>query len=206
MATGNELTQIVSNFQIPDNVLIRVLPINKIMPSPIGSPKQNYNIPDGYKGIYATDFLGNSVEDNIQFLPETYQTNIPGQFITTPSLIYYAVLLTVSQAKKIIKTEIQGRNGTIPEYVGMDDYQITINGVITAQNGLSPIMDVIALKKILDAPVAIPVASEYLNNLGIQSVIINSYELNQEAGSYSYQPFSISCSSDISQELRLTNV
>ncbi len=58
----------------------------------------------------------------------------------------------------------------------------------------------------LDAPVPIPVASEYLNNMGIYYLVVESYELGQEAGGYSYQTFTISTLSDYPQELRLTNV
>jgi len=208
MAGQNELNQIRQAFRIPESIVIRSLPITKIFPSKIGQPGQKYEINQAdytdqelYKSV-----LGTPVYANIQFLSDSYETKVKGQFRDTPALTYDAVLLTVSQAKKIIRTEIQGRDGTVKEYIGMDDYQIQINGIISGKNGHYPIDEVAFLKQILDAPIPIPVASTYLNNLGINSIVIDSYELAQEAGGYSYQTFSISAISDVPQELRLSNV
>ena len=209
MGSQNELTQIREAFQIPDSILIRTLPITKIFPSNIGSTQEKFSIPNMYNivdpSLYLSE-IGTPVYTNIELLSETYETNVKGKFISTPQLRFDAILLTVSQAKKIIKTEIQGRNGSVKEYIGDDDYQVQINGVITGSNGHYPLERVSQLKQILDAPVAIPIASTYLNNLGIHSLVVESYQLDQDAGGYSYQKFSISCISDTPQELRLGNV
>ena len=207
MGSQNELTQIRDAFQIPESIVIRTLPITKIFPTAIGSTQQKfdvnqYNYQD--KALYNSE-LNTPVYTNIEFLPDTYETNVKGKFLTTPQMRFDAILLTVSQAKKIIKTEIQGRDGTVKEYIGRDDFQVQINGIITGPNGHYPIETVAFLKRILDAPIPIPVASTYLNNLGIHSLVVDSYDLAQEAGGYSYQTFTISCSSDIPQEIRLTN-
>jgi hypothetical protein len=123
-----------------------------------------------------------------------------------PQLRYEAVLITVNQAKKIVKTEIQGREGTVKEYIGMDDYAVQVNGVITASNGRHPATEISDLKKMLDAPIPIGVACAYLQNLNIMSMVVESYELGQQPGGYSYQQFSITFVSDVPQELRLSNV
>lgn len=206
MAGENELIQLRQVFKIPDSVIIQVAASQPIFKNELGTPKSDYKIdqtnyvdaPLQYKSQ-----LGTTVYANIEFLSETYETNIKGVFKTTPDLRYEAILLTVGQAKKIIKTEIQGRDGTVKEYIGMDDYQVTINGIITGPNGHYPADEVIDLKKVLDAPIAIPVACTYLNNLGINSIIIEGYELAQVEGGYSYQTFSINAVSDIAQELQI---
>ena len=208
MGSQNELSQIREAFQIPESIIIRTLPITKIFPAKIGASEHKFDINQSNysdKSLYNSE-LGTPVYTNIEFLPDTYETSIKGKFLTTPQMRFDAILLTVTQAKKIIKTEIQGRNGTVKEYIGRDDFQVQINGVITGPNGHYPIETVSFLKQILDAPIPIPVASTYLNNLGIHLLVVESYELAQEAGGYSYQTFSISCSSDIPQEIRLTNV
>lgn len=202
----NILTQIRQAFQIPDSVIIRTVALadSQILKSSIGAPEKKFDIPainESYKGSLTTP-----VFTDLEFQSVTYETNIKGRFITTPNIKYYTVLLGVTQAKKIVKTEIQGRDGTVKEYIGMDDYGITINGVITAGNGYSPASDVSQLKQILDAPIPIPVASAYLNNLSITNLVIESYELAQEAGGYSYQTFTINAISDVPVELRLSNV
>ena len=208
MGSQNELSQIREAFQIPESIIIRTLPITKIFPAKIGASEHKFDINQSNyqdKFLYSSE-LNTPVYTNIEFLPDTYETSIKGKFLTTPQMRFDAILLTVTQAKKIIKTEIQGRNGTVKEYLGLDDFQVQINGVITGPNGHYPIETVSFLKQILDAPIPIPVASTYLNNLGIHLLVVESYELAQEAGGYSYQTFSISCSSDVPQELRLSNV
>lgn len=155
--------------------------------------------------LYRSD-LGTPVYTNVEFLAGEYETNTPGVFKQFGPLRYEAVVITVSQAKVIIKTPIQGRNGKVKEYIGDDDYAVTINGIICGPNGHYPIDEVAALKKILDAPKAIGVASAHLQNLGIHDLVVEDYTVDQKEGGYSYQTFSISCSSDILQELRLTNV
>lgn len=143
---------------------------------------------------------------SITFEGGSYETNIAGQVVTFPSIQLYAALVSVTQAKKIIKTEIQGRDGTVKEYIGMDDYQIEIVGTITAKADATPDQDVIDLKKMLDAPVPIGIVCTWLQNLGITDVVIESYTLPQDAGGQAYQTFTINCTSDIPTELRIKNV
>ena len=119
---------------------------------------------------------------------------------------YEAVIITVAQAKNIVKTEIQGRNGTVKEYIGLGDYEVTINGIITGTNGKRPNDQIQALQKMLDAPIPIEVASAYLQGFGINYLVVDSYEMGEDEGGYAYQKFSISCLSDIQQELQLSNL
>jgi hypothetical protein len=113
------------------------------------------------------------------------------------------VIVTISQTKNIVKTSIQGRPGTIKEYIGMGDYLISINGVITGPNGHYPREEVQALKNMLVAPMAIKVTSWYLQLWDIDNIVVDDFGINQEEGGYSYQPFSISASSDTDVQLRL---
>ena len=114
------------------------------------------------------------------------------------------VLITVSQAITVVKTKIQGRNGTVKEYIGADDAQITINGMITSVNGVYPTDDVNRLKAWLDAPVSKGVVARWLGNLGIDNVVVDSYNIPQGEGSYSQQMFSVQCSADLPVQLKIT--
>ncbi len=212
MPSENELTQLRRAFHIPDSVLI--VAATKLAPkigtkSKIGQPpaKGKYKIPQGETPDYGLYYgsLGTRVYSDIQFIQQTY-TDGKGRQITTPSKTYDSVLLTVTQAKKIIKTQIQGADGTVKEYIGLDDYVIQLNGIITGKNGIAPVDEVGDLKRILDAPVAIDVACDYLRNLGIDTIVIDDYEIGQTEGSYSYQTFSIRMLSDIPTQLRLSGL
>lgn len=114
------------------------------------------------------------------------------------------VIMTVDQPIRIVKTEIQGRDGTVKEYIGKDDYKITINIQLTGKNGVYPREEVKRLKDWLDAPVAKGIVSWWLDNLGISDICIESYSIPQVQGGYSYQMFSINAISDLPVELKIT--
>ena len=153
-----------------------------------------------------TSKLGTPVYSDIIFQAGSYEGPTQGQTISFPQVQLQAVLMTVDQAKVIIKTEIAGRNGTAKEYIGLSDYQISINGIITGDNGVRPTQDISNLKKMLDAPVVIQVASSFLQEMGIDNIVVDSYNLPEMEGGRAYQTFTISCSSDIPQELRIADV
>jgi len=205
----NTLTQIRRAFRIPDSVFIYTGVKLNVLKSHIGSQPDSskYNIPQGpgKDAPLSTSVLNTPVYSNIHFLDVEYTDN-NGRVIQTQGKIYDAVLITVTQAKKIITTEIQGRDGTVKEYIGMDDYQVVVNGILTGSNGVHPVDEVATLKKMLDAPVAIDVACAYLQNLGIQSLVTMDYTFEQQAGGYSYQTFSITFKSDVPQQLRLNGI
>ena len=151
--------------------------------------------------------LGTPVFTNIVFKGSSYIETAPTQStLSFPDITFQTVLITVGQAKKIVKTEIQGRNGTVKEYIGMDDYHITINAIINGANGSYPWVQVIAVKQMLDAPVPIAIECKYLNSMGINTVVVESYQIGQEEGKYSQQKITINCISDIPLLLQqLTN-
>ena len=116
---------------------------------------------------------------------------------------FQTCLLTVTQANKIIKTEIQGRDGTVKEYIGRGDATITIKGVITSKPGVYPFADVAKLQAWLDAPVSKGLSCRWLNNMGVFNVVVESYDIPQLQGEYSQQVFTINCTSDAAVALKI---
>ena len=150
--------------------------------------------------------LGTPVYDQIIFEGGTYDTDVEGVTASFPELRFDAVLISVTQNKNIVRTQIQGRDGTVKEYVGQDDFRIKIDGLITGDNGVHPKDEINDLKAMLDAPISIKISCDYLTNLGITDLVVDSYEIGQQAGGRSYQQFSITAYSDEPLELRLSNV
>lgn len=150
-------------------------------------------------------YKGNApfIETSITFESVTY-TDQASNTIITPQLELSQILVSVTFPRNIIKTQIQGRNGTVKEYIGEGDASISFRGVLTAKNGSSPKDQINTLKQIMDAPVAIPVSSAYLQNLDIYSVVFEDRTLEQEEGGYSYQSFTINAVSDVPQELEIS--
>lgn len=144
--------------------------------------------------------LGTPVVADITLVGGTY-TDENGRSVTFNSITLATVLITVSQPKRIVKTEIQGRNGTVKEYIGMDDFQITINGILTGPNGIYPVEDMTDLREIFKAPITLPVISRYLQLLEIFNIVVQDYTLDQEPGGISKQNFTINAISDLPIEL-----
>src|SRR3990172_7011728 len=113
MPSENKLTQLRRIFNIPDSVLIvagsRIAPGN-LKRSKLGDPPKSgdYSIPQGtppdphiYRGK-----LNTKVYTDLTFLSKQY-TDEAGVLVTTPQKTYYEILVTVTPAKKNIRTEIQ---------------------------------------------------------------------------------------------------
>jgi len=138
-------------------------------------------------------------------------------------LTLHAVLLTVTQSKNIIKTAIQGRNGTIKEHVSDGDFLITMNGTIvggTVYAGITtagaliptafirnignayPEDDAKSLVEICKVPQQITIISNFLNTIfGINEVVITDYDIPQLEATRNMQPFKVDMSSDTAIEL-----
>ncbi|MBO6185052.1 MAG: hypothetical protein J6O88_10275 [Chryseobacterium sp.] len=96
-------------------------------------------------------------------------------------------IITVSQEKNIISTTIQGRSGTIKEYISDDDYQITLDIGLSnfdfnkELNSFDyPISTVEEFLEMLRLAVPITLHSDFLMVFGIETAIVKSYNLQQE--------------------------
>lgn len=204
MADFNTISQDIT--KVPEPFVIKSAPINDIIrtfsiltlpPLPPQTNEFQGNVQVYTKDApIATSPLGTPVMQDITFKSVNYTDFNTGLQRSTGEVNLQTILLNVNQAKKIITTEIQGKDGTVKEYIGLDDYTISINGIINGSNGHNPADEIIALMRVLVGRPAIPVVCTYLNNLGIFNIVIKEFTLDQEAGGYSKQAFSISALSD----------
>lgn len=155
------------------------------------------------KPILPNSYLGTPVFDGFTFEAGAYILN--GKTITylNKPFTLSTVLIEVQLNKNIIKTAIQGRDGTVKEYISMDDYSIDIKGVLTSKNaGSYPEDDVNTLIRICQAPCALKVTSGLLSLFGVTEIVIDpSMSLVQSEGQRNSQLFRISAISDTPLEL-----
>ena len=144
----------------------------------------------------------NNARTAIRFEAGRYP-NSRGQEITFPAIDLSTALISVGQAKRIVTTVVDGQDGSVKEYIGLDDFSVQVSGMITGSPGVEPIQQRIDLNKMLIAPVPIEVVCPYLQNLGIHLLIVESYDLPQDPGGVSYQKFSINFRSETPKELRI---
>lgn len=132
--------------------------------------------------------LGTTIFSDLQFkLVDSIGEHIPVD----------TVLFSVHQAKNVVRTQIVGRNGRIKEYVGEDDFEINIKGVICGDNGVYPYDHVKNLVNYLRFSQSLGIVSKYLNEIfDIDEVVVYDFKLEQTEGSYSYQKFEMDCWSD----------
>jgi len=105
-------------------------------------------------------------------------------------------LVTITQTKNIVTTAIQGKNGTIKEFISDGDYQVSINGIVWINDNIYPEDDVQTLINICKIPQSIKIFSNFINMFGITEIIITDYSIAQQEGLRNQQPFTINAISD----------
>jgi len=132
---------------------------------------------------------GTPIMDVLEF-PDGAYIDLQGDLITYGGITNAAVILEVSQGKNIVKTPIQGRNGTIQEYVSDGDYQINARGFITSKDNIIPLDDAKLFREIMQVPQEIEVVSQYLNEIfDINQIVIESFDMPQAEGYRNQIPF-----------------
>jgi len=125
----------------------------------------------------------------------------------------HTVLTQVSMVKNIITTPINGRNGTVKEYISDGDYNISIFGSIVGENvgdlnsdvenaeiqdigNFFPEVDVARLQTILTVPDAITLTSDFLSIFNISTCVVVDFNIPQKEATRNMQPFQINLLSD----------
>jgi hypothetical protein len=168
-------------------VEIRTLPTLKTQKNPYEGKIQEFTRD---KGLYSGP-LKTPVMQDITLQSVSYTDPQTGTTKKTPEIKMIDILMSVNLPTIIVKTPIQGMNGTVKEYIGEDDWQITINGFLLAPNGQNPSGEIVDLKNMKRARVPIPVICTYLNNLDIFNIVIEDFAMTQDPGGYSKQAFTI---------------
>lgn len=166
------------------------------------------------KPFEASEHISNEGEPTLSELRELEgQTWLTTLKIThgAKSFTFEECLISINMEKNIVTTALQGRNGTIKEYISDGDYNITVDaGVSTYQvqneeNEIDisyPIDAVKELQELLALPEALEVQSDFLDIFGIDSAVVKSFSLQQETHS-NRQSISIQMLSDRAYEIKL---
>lgn len=112
-------------------------------------------------------------------------------------------IITVNKVKNIVKTKVQGRSGTVKEFISDGDYNVTIRGILSNDNSDDKPYDLISqLNNLANINEAIEIQSRFLNKLGIFSIVIEQVQY-MNSKYVNFQPYQLICSSDIPIELEL---
>lgn len=169
----------------------------------------------------AMSYLGTPVYDTFTFgnLTDTSENsyiNILGERTEFSPIRIYNAILSVSQTKNIVSQAIQGRNGTIKQYISEGDFVISLNGKVsgvynTANNTWDynsrkfPETGTKAIKDICAVNANIDVSSAFLQQVfDITNVVITDYSFTQREGNRNEQMFNVNMLSDSDTLLEFT--
>lgn len=145
-------------------------------------------------------YLGTPVFAPLTFKEGSYK--VGDKTIRYQGLDLQTVLMDISMSKNIVKTAVQGRSGTVKEYIADGDYQVNIRGILAS---IAPkAYPEEAMNKLLTlckVPDALAVVSPLLTLFGIYHLVIESYSLPATQGYQNIQAFELTCVSDESIEV-----
>ncbi|RZK31037.1 MAG: hypothetical protein EOO63_05170 [Hymenobacter sp.] len=118
-------------------------------------------------------------------------------------------IVEIARHKNIVSTDIQGRNGTVKEYISDGDYAVTIKGILASDPTKGavarryPEQEVKALRDIIDLRESIPVTGRLFKLFGIHNLVIHDHAWPALPGFTNLQAFELRCLSDEPIELIL---
>ncbi len=183
------------------------------------SALRRYQVPasdgqQGNDGFYAsqpgpasgspTNMLGLPVFMQVHF----HAARNPATAETANGLALLDPLVTVGAPLNVVKTAIQGRRGTVKEYIGQGDYAVTIRAILAtdlraADRFAYPLPQVQALRALCELGVALPVSGFLLDVYGIKSLVVENVRYESLPGFVNLQAYEIECVSDEPIELSL---
>lgn len=118
-------------------------------------------------------------------------------------------IITINQEKNIVTTPMQGRDGTIKEYISDGDYAISIEAAVCSYDEKDfnnskayPKQKLEELIRFLKVKDGLEIQSDFLTLFKIKSAVIKSYGMVQETHS-NRQSFQIQMLSDTPYEIKI---
>jgi hypothetical protein len=160
--------------------------------------------------VSAEDFVDATNEEWYGWLGKPALTSLSLGIDEATAINLTECVMTVTQEKNIVATAIQGRNGTIKEYISDGDYQIEVSAAIQpAGNEFAPPDEypLEALKQLLELfrkSESLMATSDFLSLFEIYTVVVKSYSFEQETYQ-NRQSFKLTLLSDAPYEIKLSN-
>jgi hypothetical protein len=200
--------QIKQIIQTAAPALLKTEGFKILLPKTDASTESFKSEPVKYNQTDIKSYLGTNVFSNLNI---KYRTKGEGT-TQVKRLMIDTALFVVTQTKNVVTTAIQGRDGTVKEYISLGDYKVSIKGVIAGYPGTYPQSKVQGkynspVADLIDAcndNRAVDVESWYLTMFGIYKLVITDFTIGQNEGEFSLQPFEISALSDTPFQLDIT--
>lgn len=158
-------------------------------------------------------FLGTPVFSNLEIPSGQYRDN-NGQVVNFSGVRIDTVLFEVSIEKNIVRTPINGRDGTVKQFISLGDYAINCQGILIGESDSAnagfdvkrtnkvPESELRKLNEIFKIPQEIEVISEFLDFFDISTVVVQGANFSQREGFRDSIYFNIGMLSDAPIELK----
>lgn len=149
--------------------------------------------PEDTSDIYS--YLGQPVFGSLEIKGGTYE-ELDGTVVTYNGLLIKNCITTVDHTKNIVRTQVNGRRGSVKEYINDLDYSITFEIEISTGDNRYPVEDVATFINICQVPVRLEVVNELLQLYGINFIVVENDVAGQERGYRARQKFTLRALSD----------
>lgn len=155
--------------------------------------------------------LGTPVVMPVRIAGGSYQSRQPnGEVVQVeyPSILMPpTTVVELSRRKRIVKTHVNGaQTGTVKEYIGADDYEVRLTGMMVSQDNYMPVDYIQDWVRVMEAPVALDVTAELLQWFGIFRIVVEDYTLAQVEGYQNLVAYQIRAVSDAPVEIRANGI
>lgn len=169
--------------------LIKGAAVNAVKAETFNAPENNSETTNN------RSYLGTPLFSYVEF-PEGQYKTLDGDTIKYDGVRIETVLVEMTQSKNIVTTQIQGRNGTIKEYVSDGDYQITLTGKLVNKDNAIPEVALTAFKEICKVPDTLEIVCPFLQYFDVTAVVITEYTITEAEGYRNVIDFSLTLLSD----------
>lgn len=147
--------------------------------------------------VKLTDY-GPVVDVVILSVNDNKYIDIYGNEITVQPVELTTCILDVTSPNNIVKTSIQGRPGTIKEYVAAGDKAISGQAIISSDDNTQPSDFIRQIDLLMSAPTALDVSSLFLNDcFNVSKIVIDDYKVTQLEGYRNTVMLSFTASNDL---------
>ena len=105
-------------------------------------------------------------------------------------------LVSIRKAKKIVETEVPGRNGTVKEMMGYMDAEITIAGTLQGANKDQLNDQIQLIIDLFSKEYALSIECERTEQFGIEKVVLADYTLPMLKGNPAREEYSLRLQED----------
>lgn len=152
--------------------------------------------------LESNDVSGYSEESHFEGIPIYMPLLLEGFDQNTDDLLLDSAIISLNRPRKIVMTDVQGRDESVKEFINNGSWQISVSGILCDKGLGYPKDQVKNLNKFCTAKMSLKVVHEVLNMLDIHEVVVTDYSF-PSSEMVNAQPYTMSLASEKPVELRL---